>query len=72
MWHWMRASLRIAHCGWKLATRVARLAIGVPDYGSCLPASRTDPAPNPPLGQRGSPPRTKRPTASRRETGARL
>ena len=32
MWHWMRASVRVSHRGWKLATRVARLAIGVPDY----------------------------------------
>ena len=36
MWHWMRVSVRVSHRGWKMATRVARLAIGVPDYEAHL------------------------------------
>ncbi|HET6435068.1 MAG TPA: hypothetical protein VFG18_05115 [Xanthomonadaceae bacterium] len=32
----MRVSVRVSHRGWKMATRVARLAIGVPDYEAHL------------------------------------
>jgi hypothetical protein len=32
----MRAPVRVSHRGWKMATRIARLAIGVPDYEACL------------------------------------
>lgn len=36
MWHWMRASARVARRGWRLAARTARLAIGLPDYDAYL------------------------------------
>ena len=36
MWRWMQASAEVTGRGWRLATRMARLAIGLPDYDAYL------------------------------------
>jgi len=36
MWHWMRASVSATGRSWQLAARMARLAIGLPDYEAYL------------------------------------
>ena len=49
MWHWMRAPASVTGRGWRLASRMARLAIGLPDYDAYLAHMRERHPERPPM-----------------------
>ena len=49
MWHWMQACTEATGRSWRLAARMARLAIGLPDYEAYLAHMRERHPDRPPM-----------------------